>query len=121
MGGGTRRHRRPAPAVPLRRRRRAVELFINDTDAAAWAAAVDAVADLGTPRGISLCLRLLALVTLMSHAEWVRRWFVLRRGDAEINGALLQAAALAPLNEAGGFDETALRALLPQAAEREAG
>ncbi len=97
-----------------------VELFLNDSDAAAWAAAVDAVADLGTPRGISICLRLLALVALMGRADWVRPWFVLRRGGAEIDGGLLQAAALAPLNEVGGFDETALRALLPQAAAREA-
>ena len=104
----------PADAAP-------VELLLNDPDAAAWAAAIDAVADLATPRGISLCLRLLALVTLMSRAGWLRRWFTLRRGQAEIDGALLRAAALAPLNAAGGFDETALRALLPATAGREAG
>ena len=98
-----------------------VELLLNDTDAASWAAAVDAVADLATPRGLSICLRLLALVELMSRAGWARQWFSLRAGEAEIAGALLQAAALAPLNEAGGFDEPALRALLPRAAAREAG
>ncbi len=95
-----------------------VELLLRDRDAAAWAAAVDGIADLSTPRGVSLCLRLLGLVELMGRAAWVRAWFRLDRAGAEIAPALMQAAALSPLTESGGFDEGALRALLPaQAAE----
>ncbi len=90
-----------------------VELILHDPDAAAWAAAVDRVADLSTMRGVSLCLRLLGLVELMGRAGWARAWFTLDRGGADIAPALLLAAALAPLNETGGFDEPALQALLP--------
>jgi hypothetical protein len=91
-----------------------IELILNDRDAAAWAVAVDGIADLSTPRGISLCLRLLGLVELMSRAGWIRPWFTLGRAGTEIAPALLHAVAQSPLNEAGGFDETALRALLPR-------
>jgi len=90
-----------------------VELILNDRDAAAWAVAVDGIADLSTAHGVSLCLRLLSLVELMSRAAWARAWFTLGRAGAEIAPALLQAAALAPLDDSGGFDETGLRALLP--------
>jgi hypothetical protein len=93
-----------------------VELYLNDPDASAWAGAVDRAADLSTTHGVSLCLRLLALVDAMGRLDWLRGWFSFAPGGAEIKPALLQAAALAPLNEAGGFDETALRALLPAAA-----
>jgi hypothetical protein len=91
----------------------ALDLVISDPDAAAWAQAVDGTANLATPHGMSLCLRLLALVALMAAQTWVRDWFTLARGGAIIKPALLQAAALAPLNPSGSFDETALRALLP--------
>ena len=91
-----------------------LDLVIADPDAAAWAQAVDATASLATPHGLSLCLRLLALVALMAEPILLRGWFSLSRGGATLSPALLQAAALAPLNASGGFDETALRALLPQ-------
>jgi len=58
-------------------------------------------------------LRLLALVALMAQAAWLRDWFEISRGGAILKPALLQAAALSPLTQSGGFDETALRALLP--------
>jgi hypothetical protein len=92
-----------------------VELWVQDKDAAAWVAAVEGCVGLGTPHGVSVCLRLLGLVALMAEARWAQAWFVLGRGGAEIRSELLQAAALAPLNESGGFDETTLRALLPLA------
>jgi hypothetical protein len=90
-----------------------VQLMLNDHDAAAWAVAVDKVADISTAYGISLCLRLLALVELMSRAVWLRPWFSLGRGGMDMHPALLQAAALLPLNDAAGFDESGLHALLP--------
>ncbi len=90
-----------------------LDLALNDKDAASWAGAVDRVADLSTTHGISVCLRLLALVDLMGRATWARAWFTFNRAGSKIHPALLQAAALSPLTDTGGFAETALRALLP--------
>jgi hypothetical protein len=92
-----------------------LDLVLADPDAAAWAAAVDGTIGLATPHGLSVCLRLLALIALMAQAAWARDWFALSRGGANIKPALLHAAALSPLTESGNFDETALRALLPPA------
>ncbi len=96
-----------------------LDLLLNDRDAASWADAVDRLADLSTAHGISVCLRLLALVELMGRAAWARAWFTLSRAGLEFHPGLLQAAALSPLTETGGFAETALRALLPAANQRE--
>jgi hypothetical protein len=90
-----------------------VELALNDTDAASWAEAVDRQMDLTTAHGVSVCLRLLALVALLSRAAWLRPWFSRGRAGLELHPALLQAAALAPLNGQGAFDERALEPLLP--------
>ncbi len=98
----------------------AIDLLIADADAAAWAAAVERRFGLNSAHGISLCLRLLAMVALMAHAGWARGWFALERDGANIRPEFLQAAALVPLSNAGGFDETALRALLPNQITRDA-
>jgi hypothetical protein len=90
-----------------------LDLALNDKDAASWAGAIDRIADLSTAHGISVCLRLLALVDLMGRATWARAWFTFSRAGSKIHPALLQAAALSPLTDTGGFAETALRALLP--------
>ncbi len=96
----------PPDAPPL-------DLWLTDPDAASWTRGISTITDLATAHGISVCLRLLALFSLMSHAAWTRPWFALKRDGLEFNAALLQAAALAPLTPTGGFAETALRALLP--------
>ncbi len=90
-----------------------LDLALTDRDAASWASAIDGIADLTTPHGISTCLRLLALVELMGSASWARDWFTLNRAGLDFHPALLQAAALTPLTATGGFAETAMRALLP--------
>jgi hypothetical protein len=90
-----------------------VELLLADRDAASWTSGVERIADLSTAYGISLCLRLLALVTLMGSVEWAKPWFSVQRAGTRIHPALLQAAALAPLTPTGGFAETSLQALLP--------
>lgn len=91
-----------------------LDLVITDRDAASWAGGIDAIADLSTAHGVSVCLRLMALIELMSRADWTRPWFTLTRAGLDFHPALLTAAALAPLTPTGGFAETALRALLPQ-------
>jgi hypothetical protein len=90
-----------------------LELRVADRDASAWVAAVEQSIGLGTARGVSVCLRLLALVALMAQAGWARDWFAVSRAGARIRPELLHAAAMVRLNATGGFDETALRALLP--------
>jgi len=91
-----------------------LDFILTDRDAASWAGGIDNIADLSTAHGVSVCLRLMALVELMSRAVWTRPWFTLTRAGLTFHPALLTAAALTPLTETGGFVETALRALLPE-------
>jgi hypothetical protein len=112
----------PATATRLIRftqpERPPLDLILTDSDAASWAAAIGGIVDLSTAYGMSVCLRLLALVDLMGRAAWARAWFSISRAGLEFHPALLQAAALSPLTETGGFAETALRALLPGGANQ---
>lgn len=77
---------------------------IADRDARLWAAAVDRRAGLQTLGGLSLCLRLLALVDLLSTAPWASRYVAPGRA-ARIDRHLLRAAARADLTEEARFDE----------------
>jgi hypothetical protein len=90
------------------------DLALADPDAACWAAAVDKVVGIGTAYGLSVCLRLLALVDLMAHAGWAGQYFTLRRDGADIAPALLGAAATAALTPAAQFDPDDLRGRLPR-------
>ncbi len=113
--------RKPSPRPKPRKFRfeppgeAAFELNIADADALAWVDAVERRIGLSSLYGVSLCLRLLALVALMGSASWARDWFELRREGARIRPELLRAAAMVRLDESGGFDESALQALLPRA------
>jgi hypothetical protein len=88
------------------------DVVLRDRDARAWASSVDRIADLSTPHGVSVCLRLLGLVALIGDAAWLAPFIQIRRGGAAIDGALLQAAALTRLTDTGGLDENELRAML---------
>ena len=88
------------------------DLALADPDACCWAGAVDLAAGMHTSYGLSLCLRLLALVDLLARERWAAPLFTLTRGGAELNPALLRAAATAPLNPEARFDETPFRALV---------
>ncbi|WP_246522706.1 hypothetical protein [Neoroseomonas eburnea] len=88
------------------------ELLLADADAACWAEAVDARHDLGTLSGLSLCLRLLALVEVMTRARWLAGLYSLTAEGIELHPALLRAAAAMPLDAAARFDERDLRRLL---------
>jgi hypothetical protein len=94
-----------------------VELVLADADACCWAGAVDRTLGLASAYGISVCLRLLALVDLMASAPWASAWFALRREGAEIDHKLLLAAAATPLTAQGGLDEAGLRTRLCDAAD----
>ena len=88
------------------------DLALADRDASCWAAAVDGTVGLASSYGISLCLRLLALVDLLACAPWTSPLFRLARDGAELDPALLRAAAVAPLNAEARFDEGSFRARL---------
>lgn len=99
------------------------DIALGDRDARAWADSVDCHADLSTPHGVSLCLRLLGLVDLLGRALWPARYLRISGGEAAIDGALLGAAAATRLTETGALDETAMRAMLglsPDAADEQA-
>ncbi len=88
------------------------EMLLADADAACWAEAVDTIYDLGTLGGLSLCLRLLALVEIMSRARWLMGLYAMTPQGIELHPELLRAAAAMPLDAAARFDETGLRRLL---------
>jgi hypothetical protein len=85
------------------------ELALSDPDAQCWAQAVDRRLDLSSVYGLSVCLRLLALVDLLARRPWAQARVRLRRGGAELDPALLRLAARAKLTDEAGFDEEALR------------
>jgi hypothetical protein len=85
------------------------DLALADRDASCWVGAVDRSVGLATMRGLSLCLRLLALVDLLARASWARPLFRLARDGAEFHPALLRAAASQPLTQDARFDEAGFR------------
>jgi len=88
----------------------ATDLVLADADACAWAGAIDARAGLATAHGLSLCLRLLALVELIATASWAAALCEFRRDGAALHPALLDAAGRLPLTSEGRLDETLMRA-----------
>lgn len=88
------------------------ELALADRDACCWVGAVDLAFGIGTTHGLSVCLRLLALIDLLAHAPWARPLVHLARDGADLDPILLRTAAIHPLTEHGRFDETAFRTQL---------
>jgi hypothetical protein len=86
---------------------------LDDRDARCWAGAVDRVAGLATLGGISLFLRLLALIDLMATSPWAFGFMTPKHDGARVDRALLKAAARADLTEEARFDEASLRRVLP--------
>jgi len=90
-------------------------LALADRDACCWAAAVDAIAGLKNSYGLSLCLRLLALVDLLARARWAAPLCRLERDGADLHPSLLRVAAATPLTAEARFDEGGFRAHLTPA------
>ena len=88
------------------------DLVLADRDASCWASALDAVYGMKTRRGLSLCLRLLALIDLLTHSPWAIPLVRLARDGAEPDPLLLQVAATEPLTREARFDQTGFRARL---------
>jgi hypothetical protein len=88
------------------------DLALADRDACCWAGAVDATIGLRNSYGLSVCLRLLALVDLLTRVRWADAFCLLQRDGAELHPSLLRAAASAPLTAEARFDEICFRGRL---------
>lgn len=88
------------------------DLALADRDARCWVGAVDRSVGIASASGLSLCLRLLALIDLLTRAPWARSLFHLARDGAEFHPALLKTAASQPLTKEARFDEAGFRARL---------
>ena len=93
-----------------------VDLALTDADAACWAEAIDATWGLQTAYGLSLCLRLLGLVALLTECATLRELCPVSRAGAALDPALIRAAATVPLSPRGDLDESCVRAHLALAA-----
>jgi len=90
------------------------DLALSDRDARCWAGAVDHTVGMNSWYGLSICLRLLALVDLLARAHWATGLLRLERGGAALHPSLLRAAAVAPLTKEARFDEIGFQARLPR-------
>ncbi len=88
------------------------DLALADRDACCWADAVDITVGMRNSYGLSVCLRLLALVDLLTRVRWADSLCLLERDGAELHPSLLRAAATAPLTADARFDETGFRGRL---------
>jgi hypothetical protein len=88
------------------------DIALLDRDASCWAGAVELTVGMSTRYGVSLCLRLIALVDLLARARWTDPFFALTRTGARLHPALVRAAACAPLTADVRFDETVMQAAL---------
>ena len=89
------------------------DIALADRESRCWAAAVEATAGMTTSYGMSVCLRLLALIDLLARARWATGLLCLERGAATLHPSVLRAAASVPLTPDARFDETRFRARLP--------
>jgi hypothetical protein len=93
-----------------------IDMALADADACCWAAAVDQTTGMQSTYGLSLCLRLLALVDLLARAPWTAALCRIRRAGAALDPLLLRTAATAPLTNQASFDEIAFRLRLGSSA-----
>jgi len=85
------------------------ELAIADPDAAAWAEAIDLAVGLDSVEGLALCLRLLALVEVLTRAAWLAPLVSITPDGVDLHPRLVAAAATLPLDASARLDEPGLR------------
>ena len=88
------------------------DMALSDRDARCWAEAVDSRLDIASPYGLSVCLRLLALIDLLAASPWARAYIALHPAGADLKPGLLRLAAEAKLTEEARFDAAAFRTRL---------
>jgi hypothetical protein len=101
--------------------REPTEIAISDPDAGAWTEAIDRAFGLESLMGLSLCLRLLALVEVLTRAARLEPFFDVTPAGVDLHPSLLAAAAALPLNLDARFDEAVLMERLPFRAPSEGG
>jgi hypothetical protein len=89
------------------------DLAVADRDARCWVGAVDGTVGMGNSYGLSLCLRLLALIDLLANAPWAPALCRIERDGADLDPTLLGTAASIPLTPEARFDETGFRSRIP--------
>ncbi len=89
-----------------------LDMALADEDACCWARAVDDARGMQTTYGLSICLRLLALVDLLARAPWTGPLCRIGRAGAALDAALVRTAATVPLTSQARFDEAGFRARL---------
>ena len=89
------------------------DLALADADARCWVGAIDRSIGLGNSYGLSLCLRLLALIDLVARSPWALPLCRLERDGAELHPSLLRIAATTPLTAEARFDPDRFRTNLP--------
>ncbi len=87
------------------------DLALHDPDARCWAGAVDRAVGMQTAYGLSVCLRLLALIEFLARTPWTAGLVDLSH-EAELHPALLRLAAEARLTDDATFDEHGFRKTL---------
>ena len=88
------------------------EIAIADPDAGAWTEAIDRAFGLETLPGLSLCLRLLALIEILARAAWLEPFFEITPAGVDLHPSLVTTASALPLDGTARFDEAALKGLL---------
>jgi hypothetical protein len=88
------------------------DLALHDQDARCWAGAVDRAVGMETGYGLSVCLRLLALVDLLARAPWTAPLIEIAPQGADLHPALVRLAAQTRLTDEASFDESGFRARL---------
>jgi hypothetical protein len=78
-----------------------VDVALIDPDACCWAEAVDGRAGLQTRYGMSLCLRLLALVDILARSAHAPALVRIEAGEAALHPGLVEAAASLALDPTG--------------------
>lgn len=80
-------------------------LLFEDVDARVWVAGLERTTGLDSPRGLSICFRLLGLIELMATAKWMRALFDIGGPEGpDIHPALFRVAATMPLGRDARFD-----------------
>ena len=92
------------------------DLALADRDACCWAGAVEGLIGLRNSYGLSVCVRLLALIDLLARVRWADSLCVLQRDGAEFHPSLLRTAATTPLTAEARFDVSGFRSRLAQLA-----
>ncbi len=85
------------------------EIAIADRDASAWAEAIDSAFGLDSLLGMTLCLRMLALVEALTRLPWLAPLVSLGSGSLRLHPSLLEAAAALPLDAGARFDDDGLK------------